>query len=303
MRMARVRSREDVKEGRWVTRLAMALAALCLSLLAPSPAAAARSEFYGIVQGPTLDDQDVQGMSNARIHTTRFLLKWGWVQPGQNSYRWGAADRFIGELASHGIRAVPSLWGDPSWVAGSASTPPIGGQAAEQAWRTFLKTVVGRYGPRGSYWSNGYRQRYGANAKPLPITSWQVWNEPNLTKFFAPSPSPGKYARLLQISRDPIKNKDPQARILLAGMPGYGDVNAWDFLNGLYSVPRIKDKFDGVSLHPYASDLDHVRLEIQKVRGVMANHGDGATSLWITEIAWGSAPPDRFGINKGPLGQ
>src|SRR5437762_13561309 len=28
-------------------------------------------------------------------------------------------------------------------------------------------------------------QRYGANAKPLPITSWQVWNEPNLTKFFA----------------------------------------------------------------------------------------------------------------------
>ncbi len=35
----------------------------------------------------------------------------------------------------------------------------------------------------------------------------------------------------------------------------------------------------------------------------MANRGDGATPLWITELAWGSAPPDQFGINKGLTGQ
>ena len=35
----------------------------------------------------------------------------------------------------------------------------------------------------------------------------------------------------------------------------------------------------------------------------MERHGDGATPLWLTEFGWGSAPPDRFGINQGPAGQ
>ena len=47
---------------------------------------------------------------------------------------------------------------------------------------------------------------------------------------------------------------------MLAGMPGYGDVNAWDFLDSLYSVPGIKDHFDAVALHPYAPNLDQLRL-------------------------------------------
>ena len=32
----------------------------------------------------------------------------------------------------------------------------------------------------------------------------------------------------------------------------------------------------------------------------MRNHGDGATPLWITEIAWGSAPPDQLRDQQGP---
>ena len=35
----------------------------------------------------------------------------------------------------------------------------------------------------------------------------------------------------------------------------------------------------------------------------MTNHVDAATPLWLTELAWGSAPPDSFGINKGLAGQ
>jgi hypothetical protein len=285
------------------TTRAIVLAVLALSLLAPSTAAAARSEFFGIVQIATLDNQDLQGMAAARVRTDRFVLKWGWVQPSQSSYDWDSADRFIGELAYHRIRAVPSVWGNPSWLAGSSSTPPIGGPAGEEAWRSFLRALVTRYGPGGTYWANGYRQQYGANATPLPIQSWQIWNEPNLQKYFAPTPSPGKYARLLQISHDAIKNKDPQARIVLAGMPGQGDIDAWDFLNSLYSVSGIKGRFDAAALHPYTSTIDQLRSAVQRFRGVMKNRNDAATPLWITELAWGSAEPDGFGINKGPLGQ
>ncbi|MEK6273263.1 MAG: hypothetical protein AABM42_11575 [Actinomycetota bacterium] len=286
-----------------MSRVAIVLGVLGLLLIAPSTAAAARSEFFGIVQGPTLDGQDLQGIAAARVRTNRFVLPWGSVQPVQGPPRWGPADRFIGRLASRGIRAVPAVWGNPDWVAGSASTPPIGGPVAEQAWRNFLKALVARYGPAGSYWSTGYRQRYGADANPLPIQSWQIWNEPNLKSYFAPYPSPGKYARLLQISHDAIKNRDPRAQIVLAGMPGNGDLKAWDFLDRLYSVPRIKRKFDAAALHPYAPNLDRQRQDIERLREVMTNRADEATPLWLTEVGWGSAPLDRFGINKGLTGQ
>jgi Ca2+-binding RTX toxin-like protein len=286
-----------------MARFALVLSALVLLLFAPSTAGAARSEFFGIAQGPTLDDRDLQGMAAAHIHTDRFLLNWGWVQRSPGSFTWGPADRFIGALASHGIRAVPTLWGNPDWVSGSSATPPIGGLQGQQAWRSLLKAVVGRYGPGGSYWGASYHQIYGAAATALPIRSWQIWNEPNLRKYFVPGPSPAKYARLLQISHDAIKSTDPQARIVLAGMPGTGDITAWDFLKGLYSVAGIKADFDAVALHPYAHDLDRQRATIEKVRTVMRNRGDRATPLWLTELAWGSAPPDSFGINKGLTGQ
>ena len=35
----------------------------------------------------------------------------------------------------------------------------------------------------------------------------------------------------------------------------------------------------------------------------MKEHGDQGTPLWVTELGWGSAPPDRFGLNKGLEGQ
>lgn len=283
----------------------IALVAVGASLLCAPPASAAtiRSEFYGITQTATLDTLDTQGMRAAHVHANRFLLNWGTLEPGQGSFNWGPTDRFIGRLAAQGIRAIPSVWGNPSWVAGSSSTPPVGGTKSQQQWRDFLKALVARYGPGGVYWTTYYHQQYGATAIPLPVTSWQVWNEPNLQKYFAPYPSPGQYARLLQISYPTIKAKDPRAQVALAGMPGLGDVTAWDFLKKLYSYGGIKADFDAVAVHPYAADLSHVKSQIQKIRTVMGGHGDAATPLWITEIAWGSAPPDQYGINKGPTGQ
>ncbi len=269
-----------------------------------SAAASVRSEFFGIVQAGVPSPRDLNGLARARIHSDRFMLNWGSVQRGSGgSFNWSGPDRQIGALASRGIRAVPVLWGNPGWVYGSPARPPLDRPRDALAWRALLRAAVARYGPDGAYWTTRYRSQYGAQATPLPIVSWQIWNEPNLGKFFAPYPSPSKYAQLLRISHDAIKSVDPHAQIVLAGMPGYGDVTAWQFLYGLYSVPGIGRYFDAAALHPYARDLVHYKRQIQRFRTVMTNHHDGATPLWISEIAWGSAHPDRFGINKGLAGQ
>jgi hypothetical protein len=303
-----MRTARGAKRGPRVTRFAVILTGLALSLVAASPAAAARTEFYGISQSlDRLDGTDLQRMATkAGIRTERFQLQWASVQPtSQDSFDWAETDAFVGTLASRGIRPVPFVWGSPRWVADNFAKPPIDTAAHEQAWQDFLKVAVARYGPGGSYWATGgpYHQQYGNGATAWPITAWQVWNEPNLPKYFAPTPSVSQYARLLQISHDAIKSQDPQAQIVLAGLDAYATNTAWNFLGNLYQVAGAKSNFDVAALHPYAPDLNYFRNAIVQFRGVMKQYGDGGKQLWFTEMGWGSDPPDKFGINKGVAGQ
>ncbi len=290
------------------------LALLVGLLLVPSTAGAAqsvRSEFFGIVQAginpSKLDNTDLTAMKATKVHAVRYLFDWKSVQAtSADSYNWGQQDKFIGRLASHGIRAVPTIWGNPTWVSGPDFAPPLATAQDKLAWQNFLKAVVSHYGPGGIYWNNGYRDTYGASATPLPIESYQIWNEPNLKKYWIPYPDPKKYGELVRLSSTAIKSVDPKAQIVLGGMPGYPDtgVQAWEFLKLFYNkTPGAKSYFDAAALHPYSGTLNGVSQQVTKLRTVMKNQGDAATPLWISEIAWGSAPPDSRGINKGPTGQ
>jgi hypothetical protein len=295
---------------RGLSRLTIVLAALGVSLLAASTASAAvRSEFYGIVQGPgpTLDGIDIKAMRGSRVHTVRYLFQWESVQPkNRSSFRWGPQDNFIGALASRGIRAVPTVWGNPRWVTGYTAHAPIDRPKDRLAWRGFLKAVAARYGPGGAYWRGRYHEDFGAKATPLPIHSWQIWNEPNLKKYWVPYPDPKRYGTLLQLSHSAITSVDPKAQIVLGGLPGYPNagLRARDFLKRLYNkVPQAKRNFDAAALHPYGGTIARVRQQITQFRSTMKRARDAATPLWIDEIAWGSAARDSRGINKGPAGQ
>ena len=245
-------------------------------------------------------------MASAGIRTDRFFLSWPPVQPSAHAFQWSGIDKLVGDLASHGIRALPFVWGSPSWVASDAAEPPVGNPRAERAWREFLEALVKRYGPDGSYWQGAYGQQYGEDAKPLPISSWQIWNEPNGKLFFLPRPSARRYAKLLHISHDAIRSVDPHAEIVMGGLIGYGQVRAWDFLSELYEQPGFREDFDIAALHPYGSDLRQVRGEIERVRDVMDTHDDQQRQIWLTELGWGSAPPrpnEGLGLNKRLHGQ
>jgi Glycosyl hydrolase catalytic core len=285
------------------------LAALALSLLAAPTAQAARSEFFGVNQGPPLDDADFPGIAATGVKTTRFLLAWMSIEKSRGQRDWSKTDELVGGLASHGIRPVPFAWGSPSWAQpGGFKRAPLSNRRARRAWQSFLKAAVSRYGRGGSYWGNGYRQQFGQAAVPLPITSWQIWNEPNgRAQFDHPGATVEQaaqlYARLLRISHDAIRSKDRKAEVVAAGVITQGDPHVSDFLGDVYSVPGIKGDFDAVAVHPYAPSVKYVRAGIKGIRKVMAKNGDRATPLWITELGWGSAPADGAGINLGLAGQ
>ena len=233
-------------------------------------------------------------MAAANVRTERFLLRWKSIEPTQGSFHWAQRNRFIGQLASHGIRPVPFVWGSPDWVgSGALAQPPLNSAADQAAWRDFLQQAVARYGPGGTYWSNTYRRQYGTSAKPMPIHSWQIWNEPNLKKFFTPGEnvdaSARKYAQLLQISHDAITSEDPKAEIVFAGMPGYGDSKAWVFLDHVYDVAGVKERLR--RHRPAPLRAQHRRVS---PRGLaVPRFDDRATTTGARRFGSRSSPGDR----------
>src|SRR6185295_4734096 len=126
---------------------------LALSLFAAPAAGAVRSEFFGIDQGTPLNDTDLAGVESTGVKTARLLLPWKSIEPTRGHRDWTATDQLVGELSSRGIRAVPMLWGSPSWTrTGGYARPPVNTASAKGAWQSFLKAAVARYGRNGSYW-------------------------------------------------------------------------------------------------------------------------------------------------------
>jgi hypothetical protein len=169
------------------------------------------------------------------------------------------------------------------------------------AWTSFLRKLVSRYGPGGSFWA----ENPGVPVRPVRL--WQIWNEPNFF-YFAKNPSPAAYAKLVKASYPAIKSLDRGAQVLLGGMfglPRQGPPRAYAahrFLSLMYEKsPGIKSRFDGIALHPYARHYRYLEAQIDQVRDAVKAHGDPRVPLWITELGWGSGGGSSF--EKGKRGQ
>ena len=80
----------------------------------------------------------------------------------------------------------------------------------------------------------------------MPIRDWQIWNEPNLTRYWSPQPFAKRYVRLLKASRRALRAAGPG----LADDPGRAAERELDrAAEGLQAGGR--GAFDAVALHPY----------------------------------------------------
>src|SRR5436190_3786975 len=196
------------------------VAAVCLLLSAAGAQALGRS-FWGVANTTALSHHDVVKMHRARVGVTRVDLYQQQIEPVPGSPDFSSSDQLIGRLASKGIKALPDLL-----VSQSNPPPPVGSSSARQQWQQFVRDVVKRYKPGGSYWSGPFQSQFpGASRKPVRFV--QVGNEPNLKKYF-PSNNPVKdYATLLKISHSAIRSAYPHAKVVLAGIPGFVAYRGW----------------------------------------------------------------------------
>ncbi len=285
-----------------------------------TPAAAAATQapkapkgFFGIVPQTPVTEMDAKYMKAGGIEAIRTPLIWPAVQPTKKGpYNWGAFDPIVEEAARQGLSVLPFIIATPKWVAKKETTLPINNATQRKAYVTFLRAAVERYGPGGQFWVEHSPKKIreeqakeqqgpvyelpGARlkpiAKPMPIKTWQVWNEANFF-YFAYPVSPIAYAKLLKLSTPVIKRVEPGAKVMLTGLfgrPSAGakrGMSAADFLAKLYTVPGIKSYFDGVALHPYAINSGQLEEIVEEFHAVTVENRD-RVPLYITEMGWGS---------------
>ena len=210
-------------------RAALLLAVLCLLLAAPAAGAAAPKGWLGVhVDGPMVDGRapasewDVLAASDAGF--VRAAFRWSEIEPARGTYDFAVTDALVAAAAAREIPVVPVVHWTPGWAAarpGDAGSPPR--DPADYA--RLLTTLAGRYGPRGSLWAEQPALRR------TPIRAWQVWNEPNITRYWTRQPLALSYVALLRAADDALHAADPRARTVLAGMPNRSFESLWSCYN------------------------------------------------------------------------
>jgi hypothetical protein len=250
--------------------------------------------FVGVISAEPLPGAPMLGrLGEGGVGTLRVNLAWGYVQAGPGApYDWSHYDPVVADAARNGIRVLATVYSSPGWAEPSPEYPPLGG--ALPGFRSFVAAAAERYGTGGSFW------RAHPDLPSLPVTDWQLWNEPNFSLFWRPAPDAHGYVELLRGFSAAIRQADHSARVLLGGLfprPRSGPPMQ-SFLADLYRA-GARQWFDAAAVHAYAATPDEVLQRVRELRGVMRRFGDAEKPIWITEVGWasGGAPS---GLTVGP---
>lgn len=77
------------------------------------------------------------------------------------------------------------------------------------------------------------------------VAAYEIWNEPDLAKWWHPAPNAGDYTALLKAAGQAIRAADPAARVITGGTAG-ANVG---FLAAMYDAGMTKDDLDGIGVH------------------------------------------------------
>jgi polysaccharide biosynthesis protein PslG len=226
-----------------------------------------------------LDAMQADGVKLAR--TDAF---WGAAEPqapagGEHRYDWAFADRVAGSLASHGLTWLPIIAYSAPWAA-SVPGNDKGAPTSADDYAAYARAFTERYGREGRFWAER------PELPPAPVTTIEIWNEPDNSEFWAPAPDPAAYIDLYLKARAAIREADPRARVLIGGLTG-----APTFLPQLLAArPDARGQVDGVAVHTYSPEPLGALAEARDARRTLVSLGMADVPLWVTEFGWVSRP-------------
>ena len=242
-------------------------------------------------------------MAATGVGTDRFLLDLGGrCSRPQGSFDWpdrrrSAPSPRTGSGWSRPVGGLLHGW--PGTPARPRSTAPPtsrrGRTSSRRRWR-----ATGRTAATGTTTTSSSTARTPSRCRS---ESWQIWNEPNLEKYFAPKPiGPG----VRPAPRDlPRRDQEPGSE-----GPDRPRRNARLRRRQGVDVPGqpLRDTRDSRATStpppctPTLRTSSELGSQIEKVRAAMTKNGDGRTPLWLTELGWGSAAARQVRAQQGAAG-
>lgn len=188
-----------------------------------------------------------------------------------------ATDRIVSLAARHHLAVLPVVLNAPRWDAS-----PQGNHIQplhDAPYAAYMTALVHRYGSHGSFWKSH------RGIPRVPITAWQVWDEPNLPYTWDSVNWGPTYVALLRAASRAIRHADPQAQVVLGSLAGA----SWRELPLIYAVHHARRLFDAVAANIYMPTPENVINAMRSLRRVMDSYGDNRKPLIATELGWPSA--------------
>ncbi|MGH3265243.1 MAG: hypothetical protein ACRDNS_24980 [Trebonia sp.] len=276
---------------------------LLLSLFALAVPATACATIFGAQVGSDFTNQ-VRGvssraevMSNLRaLHKAggrvgRADSDWAGTEPkapvrGHRRYGWSYDDLIVSEMASARLRWEPTLAFAPRWAEAHRSRvlhlksgrraiaylPP----ARNATFARYAAALMKRYGPHGAFWKANHKLPY------VPVTTVEVWNEPDNLYDWGQHINLSDYARMYEAVRAAVHRVDRHARVMTGGL-------AWTES----SLPRLLKAFrgkpmDAVAIHPYGATPSRSVKVAREALADMRRYGRGRTPVSANEYGWTS---------------
>jgi len=217
---------------------------------------------------------------NAGARINRWEIRWDHVEPKANTWNFAANDAAVQSSQAYGIQVLGILIGTPGWAVIRGQRPGNGVPQGlslpyndpRNLWAGYVRATVDHY--KGQ------------------VTYWEIWNEPDLSFFWTGTPD--DYFRLLKVSYLVIKQVDPGARVIMAGMvvPDLSFLS--HVLDDARSAPgsqQFHGYFDIAAWHAYGP-AKALYANILRVKQLLATKGFSTNPLWITEDGFPASNPN-----------
>jgi hypothetical protein len=137
----------------------------------------------------------------------RFEMSWNDVQPtSAQAYVWDPFDRIMAQARRRNLSVLPVIAYTPPWARPASCFNIFCAPADPAEFAAFAGAAAKRYSQIGAH-------------------AWEIWNEPNYSLFWQPSPDPAAYTRLLKVTSAAIRKADAQGFVLMGGL-GIADTAA-----------------------------------------------------------------------------
>ena len=230
----------------------------------------------GGLSGTKLNDA-LDAIAATGVRWLRVDFDWSVIQHrNPQQFNWTRTDRIVDRAAEHNLSIIALVTYTPAW-ARPFGTPDKSPPSNPDAFATFVSAAAQRYAAKG-------------------VTSWEIWNEPNVSTFWYPRPDPEGYTALLVRAAAAIRAVDATATIISGGLSPASDqgngsqIDVRTFLARVYAAGGGR-AFDAVGMHPYSfprlpsfpADYNAF-ASTPALYQVMVDHGDAAKQIWGTEI-------------------